>query len=118
MSGEVVILSCQLKSPSEMRPNANSPSAKGSVLTSMRCTCSSARITGPTKKMNRTRPGASNMVRRRSPWRGGIALIAAALARRDRFADERLRQRHEAAAAEALDRAKDRQHQDARRQCA
>jgi hypothetical protein len=46
-------------------------------------------------------------------YSGEIALIAAALARGDRFADQRLRQRHQPAATEALHYAKDRQHQDA-----
>ena len=47
-------------------------SAIGIALSCMRCTCSSAKITGPTKKMNSTRPGESKVVRRRSPWRGGM----------------------------------------------
>jgi hypothetical protein len=45
-------------------------------------------------------------------------LIAPALARRDSFADQRLRQRHQAAAAETLQHPCRRQEFDARSQCA
>ena len=47
--------------------------------------------------------------------RGEIALIARPLARRDRFADQRLRQGHQSAAAEALQHARQRQQFDGRR---
>ena len=46
--------------------------------------------------------------------RGEIALVARALARRDRLADQRLRQRHQPAAAEALQHAGERQQLDRR----
>ena len=39
----------------------------GSVPASMRCTCSSARMTGLTNSVNNTSPGASKLVLRQSP---------------------------------------------------
>ena len=53
---------------------------------------------------------------RRDGDAGEIALIAAALARRDGFADQGLRQRHQPAAAETLQHAKQREQRDVRRE--
>ena len=49
------------------------------------------------------------------PDRAGIGLVIAALARRHRVGDDRLGQRHDAAAADALQAAAEDQHQHARR---